>query len=315
MNAEDFISTPSLAAPNRGRGGSLSPPTVRPPWPDELPRLADVFRDYPCQRASRPLVLLTSSGGVERIAAIAGRFEPVNGIAGLTLHARPRFLAMTDIGLTALLEGIIAAALEAGVTKLITTDDLRTGDPRVSALQRNGFTISIRFELWAMELAQIQEGLEPVQTRLENAGRANRFHAEPMRAEHLPAVRTLMETEHLLEGLEITLADIGEITGRGYEPTLSFIVFAGETLAGAILARRSGTEAVVVDAVAVDPAWRGDLVHHALFSACIRNSAALGARQFIYTVDTAGHVDTGRRVWMSGSRLLGEGVRLARPLG
>jgi hypothetical protein len=129
-------------------------------------------------------------------------------------------------------------------------------------------------------------------------------------------VRTLMATEHLLEAQEITLDDIGEITGCGYDPTLSFAVFAGATLAGAILARRAGTEAVAVDAVAVAPAWRGggDLVHHALFRACIQTSASLGARQFIYTVDTTGHVDTVRMAQRSGSRRLGEGVQLARSL-
>ena len=314
MSAENFIPPPRLAAPKPGEGGCSAPPTVRPPWPDELPRLADVFRGYPFQRASRPLLLLTSSGGVERIAAVAGGFEPVDGVAGLTLHARPRYLAMTETGLATLLEAAAAAASEAGVTKLITTDDLRTGDPRVAALERNGFTVSRRLEVWATELARIQERVERVQARLDHAGRTNRFHAEPMRAEYLPAVRMLMATEHLLEGQEITLADIGETTGRGYEPTLSFAVFAGDTLAGAILARRAGTEAVAVEAVA--PAWRGggDLVHHALFRACIQTSAALGARQFIYTVDTAGHVDTGRMARRSGSRLLGEGVQLARPL-
>ena len=316
MSAENFISAPCLAAPKPGEGGCPAPPTVRPPWPDELPRLADVFRGYPFQRASRPVLLLTSSGGVERIAAVAGWFEPVDGVAGLTLHARPRYLAMTEIGLATLLESVAAAASEAGVTKLITTDDLRTADPRVAALERNGFTVSRRLELWATDLARIQERVERVQARLDHVGRTNRFHAELMRAEYLPAVRTLMATEHLLEAQEITLDDIGEITGRGYDPTLSFAVFAGETLAGAILARRAGTEAVAVDAVAVAPAWRGggDLVHHALFRACIQTSASLGARQFIYTVDTTGHVDTVRMAQRSGSRRLGEGVQLARPL-
>lgn len=285
---------------------------IRPPWPDELPRLADAFPRFSRPQEFCPLLLLTESGGIERMVGLAGVCDSVNGVAGLTLAVRPRFLG--GAGIAALLDASARTARDAGASRLITSDDLRPGDLRLAALERNGFNVSRRLELWSTAVDRIRERVERVQARLAAAGRAGRFTAEPLRAEHLPAVRGLMAVEHLLEGREITLA--GEGAGRGYDPAVSFVVFSGSELAGAILARRAGGEAVTVEAEAVAPKWRGgtDLVHHALFHACIQAAAAGGAQRFVYTVETAGQVDTRRMARRSGSRLLGEGVQLARAL-
>jgi hypothetical protein len=274
--------------------------------------MADAFPKFPRHQALRPLLLLTAAGSVERIVGLAGVFDPVNAVAGLTLAVRPRFLA--DPGLVVLLAAAAQAAREAGATRLITTDDLRPGNPHLVALEQNGFAASRRLELWSTKLPRIRDRVARVQVRLEAAGRARRFNAEPLRAEHLAAVRGLMAAEHLLEGQEITLA--GGDGGRGYDPAVSFVVFSGPELAGAILARRSGSEAVAVEAEAVAPAWRGgsNLVHHALYRACIQAADTHGVQHFIYTVDTAGHVDTRRMARRSDSRRLGESVQLVRPL-
>ena len=127
---------------------SLSPsaiclsPHVRPPWPDEFPRMADAFPKFPRDQALRPLLLLSTAGGVERIVGLAGVLDPVDAVAGLTLAVRPRFLA--GPGFAILLEAAIQVARDSGATRLITTDDLRPGNPHLAALEQNGFTVGSR---------------------------------------------------------------------------------------------------------------------------------------------------------------------------
>jgi len=286
---------------------------VRLPWPDELPRLVAAFPKFPRQKAFSPLVLVAKAGEVERLVGLAGIMNQIKGVAGLALALQPRYL--NDPGAGALLAAVQQTAAAAGARRLITIDDLRTGNPLVPMLEDNGFTIFRRLEFWMTALTVIRDRVERVQNRLVATGRAGRFTAEPLREDHLPAVEELMAAEHLLEARSITLSRTE--SGDGYDPKLSFVVFAGSRLAGALLAHRAGAEEVAVEAEAVALPWRGGTgqVHHTLYQACIQAASDLNLKNFIYTVDKTGHVDTGRMARRSDSRLLGEGLQLSKAMG
>lgn len=115
-------------------------PVVRPPWPDELARLADAF---PGLQWSTPLhlrVLAVPATAVspERLVGLAAVAEPAPGAveAVLFLRVRARFAATraTDF----LLAEAIALARGLGAS-MLSTGRFAGPDPREAALLRAGF--------------------------------------------------------------------------------------------------------------------------------------------------------------------------------
>ena len=71
--------------------------TVRPPWPDELPRLADTFPGLAFTRPLhlRVLVVPATAQSHERLVGVAAVAAPADGKPDATLAfaVRPRFVA------------------------------------------------------------------------------------------------------------------------------------------------------------------------------------------------------------------------------
>jgi hypothetical protein len=294
----------------------ILPAAVRPPWPDELPRLADAFPKYPRHHATRPLLLLTSAGGVERIGGVAGVSDPVNGMAALTLHLRPRFLAEPDAGLATLLDAVAGLARSLGAHTLHTTDSLTPADPRVTALRRHGFAHARTDEVWRTEFTEMLPRLDRVHQRLETVGRLAGHTVTPLAEADLPEVRALMLAAGLLRPERVFLLPADDqAASRGHHAALSPVVRRAGRLVGALLARYSG-DGVTFEAQAVDPACIGglDLANHLTVRGVAQAGLAAGRTHMVFSADTAKAPATIRMARRMGGRRLNEFVVLARAL-
>ncbi len=281
---------------------------IRPPWPDEIPRIVAAFPQVRRDAIAYPLVAVVTTGGVERIVGLAAISPPVSGISGFSLVLRPRYLDTPVAG--ALVTPLAQLARDLGAVKLLTLDELSPDDPRRRALERFGFSLHQELEIWATPLAPIRERVDRVRRRLHHTARHRPLQPRPLSIADLDEVRTLMTSEHLLSGEEIDLGH--SATPHRFDPRLSFVVREEGQLAGAILARTLGAGRILIAAEAVGPRWRGgrDLVHHALLGAVIDEASKQGATEFTYSVDATRKVDTARMARRSGSRLVSRCVRL-----
>ncbi len=145
---------PSSSGPQSFSSSAFSPsPIVRPPWPDELARLADAF---PGLKKTTPLhlrvlVVPATITSPERLVGLLALAEHASGAteAALFLRLRPRF-ADTPAA-DALLAETIALARSLGARTLIT-DRPAGPDPREPALRRAGFTATDDGKSWRIGL-------------------------------------------------------------------------------------------------------------------------------------------------------------------
>jgi hypothetical protein len=283
---------------------------IRPPWPDEWPRLNDAFPRSRVTETLQPLVLVTR-GAPERLVGFAGVFSPVADVARFTLALRPRFVSSVHAG------GLIAAAARiaerAGARRLITCDNFRPDDSHVMVLERNGFGRQ-PVEFWSVQLAGILTHLARIETRLSRVTRSLALVIEPLAATGLPAVRELIAARQLLPGLEIVLASADR--ARGFESDLSFTVRIGAVLCGALLARRGAGDVVHIaaEAVAPPPGIRSARVHQALLFATLTAAQNIGGRRLVFPLEPATPRDIRRLAIRHGGQKDGETIRFARPL-
>ena len=289
---------------------AIPPCCVRPPWPDELPRIAATFSKFVLAQAVSPLALVTAAGGVERIVGVAGVTDPVDGIAGFSLAARPRFLHRD--GLRPLIEAAVTLARNGGATALVTVDDLRIDDARLAALRQEDFETKGQQEYWSVDVAALSARVERRPARPDTTDRPEHFRTVPLADEHLTAVRTLMTAETLLDRREIILAT--ESAGSGFDPNLSFVVTVEGSLAGVVLARRSGKETILVEAVAVARAWRTapNWAHLAMARTFVQAASKSGGKRVVFSVDPKKPGEPMRMARRTAGRLLGEYVQLGR---
>lgn len=286
-------------------------PVIRPPWPDEVPRVFDAFPRGRRDAAVHPFVAVATTAGVERIVGVAGIFPHVAAVSGISFTLRPRYFAVCD----ELLDTAIRCARRVGSRQIVTLDDLADGSPAVLALQRHGFVLHQRLEVWSTPLTHIAERVERVQTRMDKAGRSLTIQIRSLTLADIKAVQHLMAEEGLLAGESVALES--RETPSGFSPALSFVVYDGHELVGAILARSTGVATVAIEAEAVARRWRNGLnhAHHLLLRATVTAARNLGAQEFVYTVNASGEIDTGRMARRTHSRLLGERLRLVKDLG
>ena len=133
---------------------SLIPPAaVRPPWPDELPRLADAF---PGLKWSTPLhlrvlVVPAAAASPERLVGLAAVAESAPGATEAALILRVRARLADSPATDALLAEAIALARGLGARTLITGQPAGP-DPREPALSRAGFTATDDGKSWRIML-------------------------------------------------------------------------------------------------------------------------------------------------------------------
>ena len=126
------------------------PLEVRPPWPDELPRLVEAFPgltlDRPCDL--RVLVVTAGTGTVERLVGLAALTGPAAGKAEarLIFAVRPRFAGTAG----QLLSEILAVGTERGYVA-VTTVAVPGADHRTALLAQAGFQAVADGGYWSMD--------------------------------------------------------------------------------------------------------------------------------------------------------------------
>lgn len=232
---------------------------VRPPWPDELPRLADAF---PQGRFNRPLhsLLLVAPGSPERIVGFAGVLEPVDGRTGLTCAIRPRFIDSPEAD--RLLAAAVRLARELGVRELRTADDLPPDAPIAPALARAGFSHAVTQEIWELGTGVLVARLDRLRARLaRRPGLLRRlddeFTLEPLGAGNLPGVKALLAADDLLPSERRYSLDTF-LSACAYDPRLSLVVRRGERVVAVALVK-SQSRLLYVEAIAIAADLRGGM--------------------------------------------------------
>lgn len=129
-------------------------PLVRPPWPDELPRLADAFPGltFPPPVHLRVLVVPATSNSPERIVGVAALTGPAEGRSdgALRFAVRPRQTATSGAG--ELLDAILGVAREQALSAVVTPAPITaTGQP-AAWLTGAGFGPATEAGFWQLTL-------------------------------------------------------------------------------------------------------------------------------------------------------------------
>jgi hypothetical protein len=128
------------------------PLEVRPPWPDELPRLIEAFPgltlDRPCDL--RVLVVTAGTGTIDRLVGLAALTGPAAGKteARLIFAVRLRFAHAEAAG--QLLSEILAVGAARGFAT-VTIPALTAADHRMALLAQAGFQAVSDGSYWSMD--------------------------------------------------------------------------------------------------------------------------------------------------------------------
>jgi hypothetical protein len=140
---------------NSGPSGScfFLIPVIRPPWPDELPRLADAFPGlkWTASLHLRVLVMPATAISPERLVGLAAVAEPASGATDTALFLRVRARLVDSPAIDALLAEAIALARGLGL-RTLTTGQTAGPDPREPALRRAGFNANDEGKSWRIGL-------------------------------------------------------------------------------------------------------------------------------------------------------------------
>jgi hypothetical protein len=140
---------------NSGHSGSnfFSVPVIRPPWPDELPRLADAFPGlkWTASLHLRVLVMPATAISPERLVGLAAVTEPASGTTDAALFLRVRARLVDSPTIDALLAEAIAFARGLGL-RTLTTGQSASPDPREPVLRRAGFNATDDGKSWRIGL-------------------------------------------------------------------------------------------------------------------------------------------------------------------
>lgn len=126
---------------------------VRPPWPDELPRLADAFPGLAFTRPLhlRALAVPATAQSPERLVGVAALAAPAEGksVATLAFAVRPRFVATEHA--RELLAAILAVAREENFSALVTRTPAEPS-PHADLLRAADFSPTSETGLWRLML-------------------------------------------------------------------------------------------------------------------------------------------------------------------
>lgn len=240
------------------------PLTIRPPWPDELGRVAK-FLGLSKSRPGRLYPRIAVTGEPERIVAGAALQIKDDGIGLLHLSFRTRFC---EAGLaTLLLDGMETVGRDEGLRELFVV--LPEGAPWRPFLESAGFVAQRTDEWWLIRRDALSNA------RLERAARLLRLPkitagltVAPLAPGDYPAVQAIAR-EHGLTNLERT-GEAG-VLGRvneDYDPELSPVVRYEGEIAGVMLVKNMGDRVFVhIRAVAKKHAARSNAIN-AHFMAC-----------------------------------------------
>ncbi len=277
----------------------MTPPTViRPPWPDELPRIAAAFPDLRSEGPLDPLVLIAPEPD-ERIVGVATINHPSDSApARLQCVVRPRFADAT----ARLLRAAVDRARAVGFCGLYAELPDSGNSPLPQPLAEVGFACRRSEELWQIQLATAIDRLAPIAESLLKRGAAAGLSAGPALPAHTDQIAALATAAHLLAPDRIRFTDTD---GRGFDRTLSTVVSHGDRVVAAILVRRQPPNALVETRVAApDHIGKANLPNALLLVRSMQEGQKAGLENFVLTANPASAAETIRMAQrFSGQKL------------
>jgi len=225
--------------------------SVRPPWPDEQPRILAQFA--PALRyahsAARQWIWVLVAEDPERLAGVVALSVVEDGAVApatsgrIDLDTREAWVN-TPAG-DALLSVVIRHAAALGLVSL----DLqtRTNDATDTLLRRHGFAEVIRHEVWTVP---IPGAIASLQTHYGRILKRWPLQIQPLRHEHVEIARQICERTGLLASDKVVLKS--KTHPRGIDPAVSFVAGPPDQPVAILLASIDGTR-VEVEIVARNP--------------------------------------------------------------
>ncbi len=280
---------------------------IRPPWPDELPRLHD-YLSAAFVRDRAPWTQVAVAGAVERLVAAAAFSVQTLGdgktAAWLTLRVNDR--PDRDALGAALLERALPAAWAAGAGRLILGQTFDEASSLAAALRAKGFTVEGTHEVYETPSRPLWERTRRLHDRMRARGW---IPAEATLTTLQPAVLAAAErfiADHM-PGSASTLA----METAAYRPEHSVALLLRGEVKGVLLCRRHGPVAsiglrLVAPELRGGIAWANLMLLHASLGAGV----ATGLEISRFELNPALHEDTRQLAQLLGATHVGRRLLL-----
>jgi hypothetical protein len=285
------------------------PVQVRPPWPDEMPRVQH-FIPFGFLFEPDPFLLIAVAGRVERIVgALALSLKPLT-------HLKAGWISMRvededRVRMDLLEEGLKAAWMKE-VRRVYFGHTFEENSAPAKLLRSAGFETESVHEVYEADSRAIFERLDRIYQRL----RARNFI--PANAEIttlLPAV--IPKARKFLAEQMLRSASAVAIETAAYKPDHSYALFVAGEMKGLLLSRRVGNISHIGLRV-VDRNLRGrfDWANLALLHASARAGVQTGLEISRFEFNPEEHEDTRQFARLNGARLVGRRLlfTIMRPL-
>lgn len=283
--------------------------SVRPPWPDERPRLKTFLQNFNPGEASEAHLFVLQADNPERIVGAAAlvveapatREDPnLSPYGRLSIKIRPRFVRNDAAKL--LFADVLDRANELKLEQL--SAEVSTGDSlTTSALAEAGFEHRKTEELWRLDLPLLQR-------RLQRIARARplpeTWLARAPAEADLPVLGKMAEHYRFRQSGDIRFDAASDRPGTHYSAELSSVIEADGSLLAAVLAKASTGLNCHTDLRLTTSEVRSQSarLNLALLSRSVPIGIAAGYATTTLTVNTARDRETRHLAIRSGGQLL-----------
>jgi hypothetical protein len=276
---------------------------VRPPWPDELPRV-QYYLPHAFLFDANPFLLVAVSGRVERfVGALGLTLRPLERIQATWLCMRVE--GDDERGMELLHKGL-DEAWKRGARSVYFGQTFDEHSPAAVALTDAGFKPSAVHEVYEVNSKQMWERVDRLHQRLRDRNLVPPdIEVTTLQPSVVPQVR-----KFLLANLP-TSASALTLETAGYKAEHSIALIQNGEIKGVLLCRRAGNISyvglrVVAEELRGGLGWANLLLLHASLSSGLQTGLELSRFEF----DPEQHHDTKQFADVSGARLIGRRVLL-----
>lgn len=270
-------------------------PTIRPPFPDELPRVMGLLPHTPAQHAIRIAVV----GRVERIAAAAVLYFPTaERVSGLL-----RFTASTAQYAPGIIPEVLvplaAEARIAGAAEVVLVGSVAEDHPLGPLLLEAGFERYRQTELYAVSAVAVLERVEPVYQRLVTRQLIpGNVRVLVPRGAWMPKLRKFLDRQqrNLAERLDAE---------EGFTVEHSLALIVDQEIKGAFFTRNRGRESYL-GLMLLDESLRGGLpwANTMMMREMLQFGMSVGVEKLIGEVHPGEHRGSQQIARASGAELI-----------
>jgi hypothetical protein len=271
---------------------------VRPPWPDEMPRLHH-FLPAAFLFDANPFLLVAVSGRVERLVAALGMtLRPLERIQATWLCLR---VEKENVSSAELLRHGLDEAWQRGARTVYFGQTIDEESPAASGLKQMGFEAASVHEVYEVKSAEVWQRVSRIYDRLRAR---NLIPADVELTTLLPNV-VPKARQFLLDNLPSSASALALETA-GYKAEHSLALIRNGEVKGVFLCRRTGRVAhtglrVVAEELRSGFGWANLLLLHASLVSGLQTGLEISRFEF----DPQQHHDTKQFAELSGARLVG----------